>query len=131
MKLLERVREVMRVRHYSPRTETAYVQWIKRYLRFHGLRHPAELGETGVAAFLSDLAVRHRIGAGTQNQALAALQFLYREVLGHPLGQVVPAVRAKDQPRLPVVLTRAEVAAVLKEIVVWTIRAVPPERPSS
>ena len=63
MKLLERVRHALRVKHYSARTEYAYLAWIRRYLRFHGLRHPAELGETGVAAFLSDLAVRHRIGA--------------------------------------------------------------------
>ena len=117
MKLLEKVRQALRVRHYSPRTETAYVQWIKRFLRFHGLRHPAELGEPEVAAFLSDLAVRGRIGAGTQNQALAALLFLYRDVLGRALGPVVPSVRARETPRLPVVLTRAEVATVLKEIV--------------
>jgi integron integrase len=117
MKLLDRARHAMRVKHYSARTETAYVQWIRRYLRFHGLRHPAELGEGEVAAFLSDLAVRHRIGAATQNQALAALLFLYRDVLGRSLGQVVPAVRAKELPRLPVVLTRAEVSTVLREIV--------------
>ncbi len=116
MTLVGRMRRAMRVRHYSPRTEAAYVQWVKRYLRFHGLRHPAELGEVEVAAFLSDLAVRGRIGAGTQNQALAALLFLYRDVLGRPLGPVVPSVRAKDAPRLPVVLTRAEVRAVLREI---------------
>src|SRR5512134_932560 len=116
MKLLERVRHALRVKHYSPRTEGAYMHWIRRYLRFHDLRHPAELGEPEVAAFLSDLAVRGRIGAGTQNQALAALLFLYRDVLGRSLGPVVPAVRAKDAPRLPVVLTRSEVTAVLKEI---------------
>ena len=118
MKLLERVRHALRVKHYSPRTEAAYVQWIRRYfLRFHDLRHPAELGESEVAAFLSDLAVRRRIGAGTQNQALAALLFLYRDVLGRALGPVVPSVRAKETPRLPVVLTRAEVTTVLREIV--------------
>lgn len=117
MKLLERVRHALRVKHYSPRTESMYVHWIRRYLRFHDLRHPAELGEPEVAAFLSDLAVRRRIGAGTQNQALAALLFLYRDVLGRSLGSVVPAVRAKDAPRLPVVLTRTEVTAVLREIV--------------
>jgi ADP-ribosylglycohydrolase len=114
MKLLDRVRQALRVKHYSPRTETAYVQWIKRFLRFHDLRHPAELGEGEVAAFLTDLAVRGRIGAGTQNQALAALLFLYRDGLGRSLGPVVPSVRARETPRLPVVLTRAEVATVLK-----------------
>ena len=117
MKLIERVRQALRVKHYSPRTETAYVQWIKRYLRFHSLRHPAELGEGDVAAFLTDLAVRGRIGAGTQNQALAALLFLYRDVLSRALGPVVPSVRAKETPRLPVVLTRAEVSTILREIV--------------
>lgn len=101
MVLVGRMRQAMPVRHYSPRTEAAYVQWVKRFLRCHGLRHPAELGEAEVAAFLSDLAVRGRVGAGTQNQALAALLFLYRDVLGRPLGSVVPSVRAKDARRLP------------------------------
>src|SRR5512134_1633971 len=117
MKLLEKVRQALRVKHYSLRTEAAYVQWIKRFLRFHDLRHPAELGEPEVASFLSDLAVRARSVVGTQNQAFVALLFFYRDVLGRSLGPVVPSVRARETPRLPVVRTRAEIATVLKEIV--------------
>ena len=106
----------MRVKHYSPRTETAYVQWIKRYLRFHGLRHPGELGASEVTQFLTDLAVRGRVSASTQNQALAALLFLYGEVLGQRVGWLAELVRAQRPRRLPVVLTRDEVRAVLNRM---------------
>src|SRR5437867_4047754 len=113
MKLLAQVRAVLRTKHYSPRTEETYVDWVQRYVRFHGVRHPAELGEREVARFLSDLAVRGRVAASTQNQALSALLFLYREVLGRDVGELDQLVRAKRPARLPVVLSRAEVKAVL------------------
>src|SRR2546428_3719734 len=113
MRLLAQVRAVLRTKHYSPRTEEAYVGWVRRFVRFHGLRHPAELGERDVAGFLSDLAVRGRVAASTQNQALSALLFLYREVLGRDVGELDQLVRAKRPARLPVVLSRAEVKAVL------------------
>lgn len=118
-RLLDRVRDALAMRHYSPRTREAYVGWIKRFIRFHGRRHPAELGAGEVAAFLSDLAVRGRVSASTRNQALAALTFLYSEVLGRELGRVgeaVPVVPAKRPSNLPVVMTRAEVSAVMSKL---------------
>ncbi len=81
-RLLDRVREALRTRHYSRRTEKAYVHWVKRYIFFHGKRHPAEMGAPEVTAFLTSLAVQGKVAASTQNQALSALLFLYREVLG-------------------------------------------------
>src|SRR5256712_10298575 len=113
MKLLAQVRAVLRTKHDSRRTEEAYVYWVQRYVRFHGVRHPAELGEREVARFLSDLAVRGRVAASTQNQALSALLFLHRDVLGRDVGELDQLVRAKRPARLPVVLFRAEVKAVL------------------
>jgi site-specific recombinase XerD len=107
--LLDQVRDAIRVRHYSLRTEEAYVHWIRRFILFHGKRHPAQMGAPEVARFLSHLAVRARVSASTQNQALSALLFLYREVLGRDLGLVEGVVRAKGPSRLPVVLTREEV----------------------
>ena len=80
-KLVDRVREVIRVKHYSLRTEEAYWHWIKRFILFHNKRHPNEMGETEITAFLSHLAVKKRVAASTQNQALSALLFLYKEVL--------------------------------------------------
>lgn len=112
-RLLALVRAAVRVRHFSARTETAYVWWIRRYVRFHDLRHPASLGAPHVAAFLTELAVRRGVSASTQNQALAALLFLYRDVLGAPLPAVEHAVRAKRPAILPTVLSDAEVASVL------------------
>src|SRR5439155_4711703 len=109
MKLLAQVRAVLRTKHYSPRTEESYVGWVRRFVRFHGLRHPAELGGAEVERFLSDLAVRGRVAASTQNQALSALLFLYRDVLGRDVGELDQLVRAKRPARLPVVLSRAEV----------------------
>ncbi|MBM3835711.1 MAG: integron integrase [Verrucomicrobia bacterium] len=111
-KLLDQVREVIRVKHYSIRTETTYVDWIKRFILFHGKRHPREMGASEVESFLTDLAVRRRVAASTQNQALNALVFLYREVLHQPLGEFA-AVRAKRPVRLPTVLTPAEVQRLL------------------
>ena len=107
--VLDRVRRLIRVRHYySRRTEEAYLGWIVRYLRFHRYRDPIELGGAGIAAYLSHLAERRRVSASTQNQALSALLFLYRDVLGVPPGWIRGIVRAKRPKRLPVVLTRGE-----------------------
>jgi integron integrase len=104
------------VRHYSPRTEEAYVAWVRRFVRFHGMRHPEAMGAPHVGRFLSHLAVAGGVSASTQNQALAALLFLYREVLGAPLSLVEGVTRAKQPKRLPVVLTRDEVRAVLRRL---------------
>jgi integrase len=116
VKLLTQVRIAIRTRHYSRRTEKAYIGWIKRFVRHHGLRHPQELGAPDVSAFLSSLAVTEHVSASTQNQALAALLFLYREVLHQSvpwLSDIVPARRSR---RLPVVLTPEEVRAVLARL---------------
>jgi integron integrase len=115
-KLLDRVRHAVRARHYSRRTEKAYVHWIKRYIFFHGKRHPAEMGAPEVTAFLTALAVRDRVAASTQNQALNALLFLYREILGVELPWLDDLVRAKRSQHLPTVLTRGEVRAVLERL---------------
>ncbi len=114
--VLERARRLMRLRHYSHRTEATYVGWMVRYLRFHRYRNPIELGGAGIAAFLSHLAERGRVSASTQNQALSALLFLYRDVLGVPPGHIGGIVRAKRPKKLPVVLTKAEVRLVLAEL---------------
>ncbi len=111
--LMGRVRTALLVRRRSPRTVQAYSSWIKRYVRFHGLRHPSTLGAAEVRAFLSDLAVRQHVAASTQNQALAALIFLYRDVLRQPLPMVSDFAPARRAQRLPTVLTRDEVRAVL------------------
>lgn len=109
----DRARGAIRLRHLSPRTEAAYIRWMERYYEFHGRQHPRSLGPEHVTAFLSDLAVRRGVGASTQNQALAALVFLYREVLGRDLPWLAGIVRAKMPTRLPVVLARSEVQAIL------------------
>jgi len=113
---LRSVREAIRVRHYSIRTEEAYVQWVKRFILFHGKRHPAQMGEAEVSAFLTHLAVEGQVAAATQNQALNALVFLYRNVLDRPLGEFAGIVRAKRPPRVPVVLTLAEVSRILRAL---------------
>lgn len=115
-RLLDRVRHRIRVLHYSPSTERAYVGWIRRYVLFHGKRHPAELGAQQIATFLTDLAVRGRVSASTQNQAFAALIFLYREVLVQPVEGLENVLRAKRPVRLPLVLSRDEVASVLRRL---------------
>jgi site-specific recombinase XerD len=115
-RLLSEVRRMVRVRHYSPRTEESYVGWVRRYVRFHGMRHPAELGALEVTQFLSELAESGRLSASSQTQALSALLFLYREVLHQDLGNIGPIPRAKQRARLPVVLTREEVCAVLSRL---------------
>ena len=112
-KLLDQLRDRIRLRHYSIRTEAAYLNWVKRFILFHGKRHPKDMGATEVEAFLTHLAVQGQVAAATQNQALSALLFLYREVLGQQLPWMDEVVRAKRPARLPVVLTVREVADVL------------------
>jgi len=113
-RLLDRVRIAIRTRHLSPRTEEAYVFWIRRFILFHRKRHPAEMAAPEVSEFLSSLAVQGHVAASTQNQALCALLFLYRHVLGVDLPWLEEVVRAKRPVRLPVVLSREEVAALLQ-----------------
>ena len=115
-KQLERVREAIRTRHYSRRTEKAYLGWIRRFIYFHDKRHPTEMGGEEIARFLSSLAVEAKVSASTQNQALNALLFLYREVLDQNFPALEGLVRAKVPRRLPVVLTREEVRAVLQQL---------------
>ena len=112
-RLLDRVRAAVRTRHYSIRTEKAYVHWIRRYILFHGKQHPETLGAEEIGRFLSALAVEDKVAASTQNQALSALLFLYRDALKQELPWIDGVVRAKRPARLPVVLSRDEVAAVL------------------
>lgn len=112
-RLLDRVCETIRIKHYSIRTEEAYLQWIRRYIRFHGRRHPRDLGAEELRLFLTDLAVKRNVAAATQNQALNAILFLYREVLGIQLPWIEDVQRAKKPQRLPVVLTREEVKHIL------------------
>ena len=116
-KLLDRVRSAIRLRHYSPRTEEAYVGWIRRFVIFHHKRHPTEMGDAEVRRFLTDLAEKQSVSAPTQNQALNALVFLYRDVLQSPLGKMEAFVRAKRPKNLPIVLTKTEVRSVLKHMV--------------
>ena len=115
-KLLDQVRDTARTLHYSIRTEEAYGAWVRKFILFHDKRHPAEMGEVEVGAFLTHLAVDRDVAASTQNQALAALLFLYREVLKLPLDWIDDVVRARRPARLPVVLSREEVRAVLAGI---------------
>jgi integrase len=115
-RLLAAVRNKIRLKHYSIRTEQAYVEWIRRFIRFHGKQHPSALGAREVEAFLSDLAVARRVAAPTQNQAKSALLFLYKEVLGVELPWLDRVERAKAPIHLPIVLTRSEVLAVLAEL---------------
>jgi integron integrase len=115
-RLLDRVRQAIRTHHYSRRTEKAYVAWIRRYIFFHDKRHPAEMGAPEITRFLTSLAVDRKVAASTQNQALSALLFLYREVLQQEVPWLDGVVRARPPQRLPVVLTRDEVRTVLKRL---------------
>ncbi len=112
-KLMEEVQNTLRLHHYSYRTEETYIQWIRRFILFHGKRHPRETGAAEIQEFLSDLAVRGRVSASTQNQALSAILFLYQKVLQIDLSWMDDIVRAKRSVRIPVVLTRDEVSRVL------------------
>ena len=116
LRLLDRVRDKIRVKHYSIRTEQAYLDWIKRFILFHGKRHPSELGAPEVEAFLTHFAVAGKVAASTQNQAKSALLFLYKEVLGTELPWLGDVAKARTPVRLPVVLTRQEVAGVLERL---------------
>ncbi len=115
-RLLDQVRAAIKARHYSPRTERTYRDWIVRFIVFHERRHPREMGEREVTAYLSHLATVRKVSASTQNQALAALLFLYKYVLGVDLPWLNGLVRAKPTLRIPVVLTRTETAALLREL---------------
>lgn len=115
-KLLERLREAIRVRQYSPRTAEAYSAWVRRYVVFHGYRHPEALGADDVARWLSSLAAEGGVSASTQTQALSAVLFLYRHVIGRDIGWLDQVVRAKQPVRVPVVLTTDEVRSVLERL---------------
>ena len=121
--LLEHVRQELRVRHYSRRTEESYLGWIRRFIVFHGKRHPGDMGETEVEAFLSYLAAERQVSASTQNQAACALLFLYKDVL--KAGELMFSLtrRAQRPQRLPVVLTKQEVRAILDRMT-GTVRLV-------
>jgi len=115
-KLLEQVQNLLRTRHYSYRTEQTYLHWIKQYILFHQKKHPAEMGGPEVTAYLTHLAVSRQVAASTQNQALAAILFLYRNVLGQDLPWLENVTWAKRPTRLPVVLTKLEVRNLLEQL---------------
>src|SRR5262245_57193517 len=112
-RLLDRVRDAIRLKHDSRHTEEAYVTWIKRYIFFHDKRHPKDMGAAEIEAFLTHLAVQQKVAASTQNQALSALLFLYRDVLRHPLDGPIDAIHARKPKRLPTVLTKEEALQVI------------------
>ena len=124
-KLLDRVRQTIRAKHYSRRTESAYVDWIRRYIVFRRKQHPSDMGASEIAAFLTWLATERRVSASTQNQALSALLFLYREVLHIEIGQIADVPRARMPVRVPVVVSREEVARIMKHLdgVTWIMVA--------
>jgi integron integrase len=115
-RLLDQLRDAIRVRHYSIRTEEAYVDWAKRFIIFHNKRHPSEMGEKEISQFLTHLAVDQNVASSTQNQALSALLFLYKNVLKHPLALIDDIERAKKPERLPVVLSKDEVRVILSNL---------------
>lgn len=112
-KLLDQVRDVIRMKHYSYRIEESYVAWVRRFILFHNKRHPSEMGAAEIEQFLSSLAVQEHVAASTQNQALSALLFLYREVLRQEVDESINSIRAKPSRYLPTVLTQAETLAIL------------------
>mgnify|MGYP005836968721 FL=1 len=116
-KLLDQMREALRSRHYSRRTEQTYCRWIKSYIHFHNFHHLAEMGEAGINAFLTHLAVKEKLSASTQNQALSALLFLHRHVLSREGGDLGEVIRARKPKRLAVVMTRDEVKSVLANLI--------------
>ena len=115
-KLLDQLRQALRSRHYSRRTEQTYCHWVKRFIYFHNIRQPAEMAEPEINAFLTHLPVKGKVSASTQNQALSALLFLYRHVLGRKIGDLGEVIRARRPKRLPVVTTQEEVKAVLSHL---------------
>lgn len=116
MKLIQKLRKKVRAMRYSPKTEKAYTSWVKRYIRFHRMKHPSSLGPKEITAFLNHLATEEAVAASTQNQALCAIVFFYRHVLDREPGEFDGLMRAKRPGRLPVVLSRQEVAALFKHI---------------
>ena len=122
-RFLDRLRQALRTRHYSRRTERVYVAWVRRYIVFHGKRHPEEMGTPEVSEFLTSLATRGRVAASTQNQAFSALLFLYREFLKRDLESLDQVVRAKRPERLPLVLSKQEVEQILERLhdVFWLV----------
>ena len=133
-KLLDQVRNVLRLHHYSIHTERSYIDWIKRYVQFHRMRSREDLadGERKIEAFLTDLAVRGKVAASTQTQVMNALVFLYRKVLQKPLDEAIDAVRAERRVTVPVVLTREEVSGVIAvmdgvpQLIAWAMPMWPP-----
>jgi len=115
-KLLTRVRDFIRSRHMSPRTEQVYVAWIRRYVRYHSMRHPAELTDSDAVAFLTYLASEQRVARSTQIQALSAISLLYTHVLRQPLGDIRAVIRSNSPARLPVVLGRTEVRHLIEHL---------------
>jgi integron integrase len=115
-KLLEQVRDIIRIKHYSYKTEKSYLSWIKRYILFHNKRHPREMGAQEIEDFLTYLAVKENVAASTQNQALSAVLFLYKEVLRQELDLQVDAVRAKQSRYIPTVLSREEVLEIINNL---------------
>ena len=113
-RLMDRLRDALRSRHYSRSTEQSYCHWVKRFIFFHNVLHPADMAEPEINAFLTHLAVKEKVSASTQNQALSALLFLYRHVLGRAVGDLGQVIRARTPRHLPVVMTREEVKAVLR-----------------
>ena len=124
-KLLQQMREAIRARKYSSRTENTYVMWVRRFIQFHELRHPSEMAEPEINAYLTHLAVNGNVSASTQNQALSALLFLYRHVLHRQIGELGELIRARRPQRLPIVMTRDEARAVLRRLMgeKWLIAA--------
>ena len=112
--LLDCVRNAIRVRHYSIRTEEAYIKWVRRFVLFHGKKHPLHMGEKEIGEFLTHLAVKENVAPSTQNQALSAILFLYKDVLRQELNWVDNILWAKKEKRLPVVFTKEEAKKVLK-----------------
>jgi len=115
-KLLEQLSQAMRSRHYSRKTEATYIHWIKRFIFFHHVRHPKDMAEPEINAFLTHLAVKEHVSASTQNQALCAIIFLYKYVLNRKIGDIGEVIRARNPVRLPVVMTKDEVKAVLSNL---------------
>src|SRR3989338_5424063 len=115
-KLLDQLRAALRLKHYSLRTEEAYVDWVRRFILFHHKRHPADIAEPEISAFLTHLAVDGRVAASTQTQALSAILFLYRAVLHRELDESIDVVRARRPKRLPTVLSKSEALLVLERL---------------
>lgn len=115
-RLLEQMVEAFRSRHYSRRTEKTYCRWVKRFIYFHNVRHPSEMAESEINASLTNLAIKEKVSASTQNQALSALLFLYRHVFGRDVGDLGEVIRARKPTRLPVVMTRAEIKSILENM---------------